>query len=105
MSHPRHDLDPIVHTPARFSILALLAAVDRAEFRLVRDTVELSDSALSQHLTTLEQAGYVTVRKTQTGRRTTTWIALTRRGRDAFTRHVEILNRIANTDPPAQRAG
>ncbi|GAA4133330.1 transcriptional regulator [Actinomadura keratinilytica] len=99
MSHPRHDLDPIVHTPARFSVLALLAAVERAEFRFVRETVELSDSALSQHLTTLERAGYVTVRKTQSGRRTTTWIALTDEGRAAFTRHVALLNQIAGTAP------
>ena len=44
MSHPRHQLDPVIHLPVRFSIVAALSAVERAEFRFVRDTVELSDS-------------------------------------------------------------
>ncbi|MEO3782838.1 transcriptional regulator [Actinocorallia sp. B10E7] len=96
MTHPRHQLDAVIHTPARFSIMALLAAVERAEFRFVRDTVQISDSALSQHLTTLEKAGYVTIRKAQAGRRTTTWLASTPDGRAAFTRHVAILNQIAS---------
>lgn len=96
MTHPRHHLDAVIHTPARFSIMALLAAVERAEFRFVRDTVQLSDSALSQHLTTLEKAGYVTIRKAQAGRRTTTWLASTPEGKAAFTRHIAILNQIAS---------
>ncbi|GAA0963141.1 transcriptional regulator [Actinocorallia libanotica] len=99
-AHPRHQLDTVVHTPARFSIMALLASVERAEFRFVRDTVQISDSALSQHLTTLEKAGYITIRKAQTGRRTTTWLSSTPSGKDAFTRHLATLNQIASQPAP-----
>ncbi|MET8864145.1 transcriptional regulator [Nonomuraea sp. NPDC004580] len=60
---------------------------------------EVSDSALSQHLTTLEKAGYVTVRKAQTGRRTTTRLAATPAGTAAFTSHISILNQIAAQPP------
>lgn len=99
MSHPRNELDPIVHSPARFSILALLAASDKVEFGFVGDSVELSDSALSQHVTKLEEAGYVTVVKGQVGRRPRTWLAATSAGRKAFHDHVEVLGRIASGPP------
>ena len=96
MNHPRHELDATIHTPARFSIMAVLCATDKTDFRFVRDTVELSDSALSQHVTVLEQAGYVKVTKGQIGRRSRTWLSATRAGRVAFQRHLELLNSIAN---------
>ncbi len=102
MSHPRHALDPVIHLPIRFSIVAALHAVERAEFRFIRDTVEISDSLLSQHVTTLESAGYVQVSKRQAGRHMKTWLNLTPEGRAAFRRHVEVLNLIAApTEAPA----
>ncbi|HEY8456447.1 MAG TPA: transcriptional regulator [Actinopolymorphaceae bacterium] len=107
MTHPRHQLDPVIHNPARFSIMAILVATDRAEFRFVRDTVELSDSSLSQHVTALEQAGYVTVTKGQLGRRPRTWLSATPSGREAFSSHVALLNEIAgsSTREPAAPPG
>jgi DNA-binding MarR family transcriptional regulator len=95
VTHPRHRLDPVIHAPARFSVMAALVAADRVEFRFIRDTVELTDSALSQHLTKLEQAGYVKVTKGQVGRRPRTWVSATRAGRTAFRDHLAVLNELA----------
>jgi DNA-binding MarR family transcriptional regulator len=95
MSHPRHDLDAVIHMPVRFSIVAALSVVERAEFGFIRDTVEVSDSLLSQHLTTLERAGYVKISKRQAGRRSRTWLSLTADGRAALRRHLALLNQIA----------
>jgi len=102
MTHLRHQLDAVIHSPIRFAIVAALSAVERAEFRFVRDTVEISDSLLSQHVTTLSDAGYVRVSKRQEGRRSRTWLSLTASGRAAFTNHLAILNRMA--DGAAARA-
>ena len=82
--------------------MAMLAAGDRVEFQFVRDTVEISDSALSQHVTKLEKAGYVKVTKGQVGRRPRTWLSATPAGRTAFHEHVAVLNQIASA--PADRA-
>lgn len=103
MSHLRNDLDTVIHSPPRFSIMAALAGGEKVEFGFVRDTVELSDSALSQHVTKLENAGYVTVTKSRVGRRARTWLAATGAGRDAFERHVDLLNQIA-AGPPLRKA-
>ena len=93
--HARHRLDEVVHAPVRFSIVATLAAVDEAEFALVRDEVEVSDSVLSKQVSTLEQAGYVKVRKGYVGKRPRTWLSLTRAGRAAWTGHLAALREIA----------
>jgi DNA-binding MarR family transcriptional regulator len=102
MTHPRHRLDTIIHAPTRFSIMSMLVAADKVEFRFIRDTVELTDSALSQQVTTLEQAGYVKVTKGQAGRRPRTWLSATRAGRKAFSNHLGVLNQLATAPPPSQ---
>jgi DNA-binding transcriptional ArsR family regulator len=55
--------DELIHAPTRLAIGSLLAASDGADFRFIRDSVGLSDSAMSKQLTTLEEAGYVQIRK------------------------------------------
>jgi DNA-binding MarR family transcriptional regulator len=95
MSQPR--LDPIVHPPTRLSICALLAATgDWVEFATVRDTVGVSDSVLSKQSRTLEDAGYLEVRKGAIGRRPKTWFRLTTNGRRALTNHLAALQQIAH---------
>lgn len=93
--HPRHGLDPVIHAPVRLSIMATLSGVDQAEFALVRDTVEISDSALSKQVTVLEQAGYVKVKKGYVGKRPRTWLSLSAAGRSAYAAHVAALTEIA----------
>jgi len=93
--HARHRLDEVIHAPVRFSIVATLAPLDEAEFSFVRDEVEVSDSVLSKQVTSLEQAGYVKVRKGYVGKRPRTWLSLTSQGRAAFKAHLAALREIA----------
>jgi len=83
--------DELIHAPTRLSIVSLLAASEWADFRFIRDRLELSDSALSKQLTTLEEAGYVEIRKGFVGKRPRTSARLTRLGRAAFELHVAAL--------------
>ncbi|WP_017570522.1 winged helix-turn-helix domain-containing protein [Nocardiopsis halotolerans] len=96
MSHPRSRLDDVIHAPVRFSIVAALASATEIEFRVLRDTVEITDSALSKQITVLEKAGYVRVSKFSVGRRTRTSLLLTPEGRTAFEQHVRALREIAS---------
>jgi len=86
--------DELIHAPTRLSIVSLLAATEWADFSFVRDGVGLSDSALSKQLTTLEQAGYVEIRKGFVGKRPRTSVKLSGAGRKAFTQHVAALQEI-----------
>jgi len=89
--HPRHRLDEVIHSPLRLSIVSALSAVEKAEFRAVRDAVEISDSLLSKQIALLEQAGYVAVHKARVERRPRTWLALTDVGREALVAHLAAL--------------
>ncbi|MFJ3173846.1 winged helix-turn-helix domain-containing protein [Streptomyces roseus] len=101
--HPRHDLAPLLASAVRLSIVAALAAVEKAEFAYVRDLVEITDSALSKQVSRLEQADWVTVEKGQVGRRPRTWLRLTEDGADAYRRHLAALTAIAGPLPHVQR--
>jgi DNA-binding transcriptional ArsR family regulator len=92
MSRPRFD--ELIHAPTRLSIVALLAAAEWADFKFIRDSLAMSDSALSKQLSTLEEAGYVEINKAFVGKRPRTSVKLSRAGREAFTRHVAALQQI-----------
>ena len=82
---------PHVVAPARLKLLVTLTAVSEVEFSTVRDSLEVSDSLLSKHLTALEGVGYVKRRKGVHRGRRTTWISLTPRGRKALNAHITAL--------------
>ncbi|MCB7135930.1 winged helix-turn-helix domain-containing protein [Cellulosimicrobium marinum] len=93
--HPRHDLDDVLQSPVRLSLVAALAGVDRADFRSLRDAVELTDPTLSKQLAALEAAGYVEISKERSGRRPRTWARLTTAGRTALDDHLAALRAIS----------
>ncbi|KOG52177.1 ArsR family transcriptional regulator [Streptomyces griseoflavus] len=94
-SHPRHALAPLLNSPVRLSVVAALAPVEKAEFAVVRELVEVSDSVLSKQVAALEAAGWVAVAKGRVGRRARTWLSLTDEGRVVYERHLTALRAIA----------
>ena len=86
--------DDLIHPPTRLAIVSLLAAVEWADFKVIRDQLGLSDSALSKQLSTLEQAEYVQIRKAFVGKRPRTSARLTGTGLDAFKQHVAALQQL-----------
>jgi DNA-binding MarR family transcriptional regulator len=98
MSLEYQQLDPLIHQPARLSIMAALAAAKEVEFGTVRDTIGISDSLLSRYVTVLEEAGYIKVRKGFVAKRPRTWLAITAKGKKAFQGHLEILQRIVKQE-------
>ncbi|MFE5563889.1 winged helix-turn-helix domain-containing protein [Amycolatopsis japonica] len=89
------EVIPLLLDPTRLSIVSLLSSTHWAEFGWIRDSVELSDSALSKQVTTLSKQGYVEVKKGYVGKRPRTWLSLSESGRDALRDHLEALQQIA----------
>lgn len=98
MSAPETEsrFDDLIHAPTRLSIVSTLAATEWADFKFLRDSLEMSDSALSKQLSTLEEAGYIDVRKEFVGKRPRTSVRLNDAGRIAFERHVAALQGIVS---------
>jgi DNA-binding MarR family transcriptional regulator len=88
------DFDPLLLDQTRLSVASLLAATRSAEFGWVRDSVGVSDSALSKQVATLNKQGYVEVEKGYVGKRPRTWLNLSDAGRAALQAHVAALQRI-----------
>jgi DNA-binding HxlR family transcriptional regulator len=87
------ELDRIVHEPGRLMIMALLSAVERADFLYLQHETELNKGTLSSHLSRLEEAGYVAIEKTYRGKVPQTLLRLTRMGRRAFKQYRRKLKR------------
>ena len=88
--------DELIHPSTRLSIVALLAGADWVEFGFLRDELDLSDSALSKQLSTLEEAQYVLLERPASGRGRRVRVRLTDAGRGAFKGHVQALQTITN---------
>ncbi|MEO2109060.1 MAG: transcriptional regulator [Actinomycetota bacterium] len=90
--------DETIHSPVRLRICGLLRPVDKLEFSVLRDTLDVSDATLSKHLKTLSTAGYATADKAASAdrrdARRLTWLSLTPAGRVAFDAHVRALQAI-----------
>jgi DNA-binding MarR family transcriptional regulator len=89
--------DELIHPGTRLSVVALLAAADWVEFAYLRNELDLSDSALSKQLSTLEDAGYVSLERRVSDRRRRVRARLTDTGRAAFAGHVLALRAIVDS--------
>ena len=77
-------IDRTVHEPARLMILAYLSAVESADFLFIANQTGLTRGNLSSHMTKLEQAGYVSIKKEFVDRIPRTLLRITRQGRTAL---------------------
>ena len=77
-------LDRLLHEPARLAITACLFVVETADFVFLRNQTGFTAGNLSSHVSKLEDAGYVSVRKQFVDKRPQTLLSLTARGRLAF---------------------
>ena len=89
--------DEVIHQSTRLKIMAALKGVpedEPLEFTRLKALLQATDGNLGAHLTTLENAGYVSIAKDFVGKKPRTRIAMTRHGRHAFDRHVAYLKDI-----------
>jgi DNA-binding MarR family transcriptional regulator len=89
--------DPLIHQPVRLKIMAALKPLppaDPIEFVRLKSIVGATEGNLGAHISTLEEAGYVSVEKDFVAKRPRTRIALTRTGRRAFEDYLDYLRSI-----------
>lgn len=77
-------LDRLVHEPARLMIMAYLYVIESGDFTFLSNQTGLTHGNLSSHMTKLETAGYIEVKKEFVDRKPHTMLKLTDRGREAF---------------------
>ena len=81
---PLAEIDRIIHEPARLLILAYLSVVESADFLFLMNQTHLTRGNLSAHLSKLETAGYVEIKKEFVEKIPRTLLRLTEKGSRAF---------------------
>ena len=82
------DLDPILHSQLRLSIVSLLVGLEEAEFVYLKEKTNTSAGNLSLQLDKLQKTGYVSIKKGFKGKYPVTTCKLTAKGLKAFERYV-----------------
>jgi DNA-binding MarR family transcriptional regulator len=95
------NLDAVIHAPNRLQICCMLAGVSTIDFATLREALDVSESVLSKHIKTLEEAGYLTVSKSPSDGRVRTWTSLTSAGRKALKGHLAALKAMMAGVPEA----
>ena|SRR3972149_6222726 len=93
MANGMANIDRVIHEPARLMIVAILYAVESADFLYLLRETGLTKGNLSAHLTKLEEAGYVEIEKTFKGKVPHTICHVTDAGRAAFRAYRETMQR------------
>ena len=99
--------DEVIHQSLRLRIMAALYAardLEPLDFVKLKALLNATDGNLGSHLTTLENAGYVSFEKQLAGRKPRTRLNITPAGASAFRNHTNYLREIieaAEPDSPA----
>jgi DNA-binding MarR family transcriptional regulator len=88
-----NDLDPILHSQLRLSIVSILITVDEANFSFIKETTKAAAGNISIQITKLQEAGYIKVEKTFKNNYPNTIISITDKGRNAFEEYVKELQK------------
>ena len=88
------NLNQLIHAPTRLAILSILISSETASFTYLKETIKTTDGNLSTHLSKLEDAGYVAIKKTFKNKRPLTICSLTKNGKQAFHEYIGHLEKI-----------
>jgi len=85
------ELDPLLHSQLRLSIMSLLLSVDEADFVYLKEKTEATAGNLSVQIEKLNNAHYIEVKKEFVDKKTRTTCHLTSTGRKALEDYIETL--------------
>lgn len=93
------EIDDVIHGRVRLAIMSYLAGARAADFNELKLKVGGTDGNLSVHISKLEDAGYVRVKKEFLGKKPHTVCEMTEKGRTAFIAYVDRLAGLLNRQP------
>ena len=85
------ELDPLLHSQLRLSIMSLLMTVESADFSFLKEQTDATAGNLSVQLSKLEEAEYIEIEKTFQGKKPHTSCSVSQKGRIAFQEYVKAL--------------
>jgi DNA-binding MarR family transcriptional regulator len=96
---PLADIDQVIHAAPRLRILACLYVVESVDYVFLMRQTGLTWGNLSTHLSRLEEAGYIRIKKTFKGKKPHSTIRLTVQGRTAFKAYKKSMRQVLDDLP------
>ena len=90
------ELDPLLHSQLRLSIMSLLVSLESAEFSWLLEQTKASKGNLSIQLNKLKEAGYIRITKSFRNNYPLTTCQITPKGIEAFENYVDALSGYIN---------
>ena len=87
------DLDPILHSQLRLSIVSILMSVDEANFNFIKDETQATSGNISIQIKKLQEVGYIKVKKSFKKNYPNTSLSITKKGIEAFENYVNNLKK------------
>lgn len=88
------QFDKAFENRIRLQIMSVLAANSSYDFNALKDLLQVTDGNLASHLKGLEKEEYISVNKSFVGRKPNTQYAITKKGKDAFKKHLSALEKL-----------
>jgi len=96
------EIDQLIHERVRLAIVSTLAVVPEMSFNELKRSLQVTDGNLSVHARTLEEAGYIKIKKSFRGRKPLTTMQLSKKGRKAFREYLGMLKEIIDRGKEGQ---
>lgn len=94
MKNPIEHLNKVFDSRIRLGIMSAVMVNDEVNFNDLKELIQVTDGNLASHLKTLEESGYILVRKGFVGRKTNTTYVVTKAGEKAFKAHIDALEKM-----------
>jgi DNA-binding MarR family transcriptional regulator len=88
------DLDPLIHSPLRLSIISLLVTSEKVEFTHIKEVTKAAAGNISIQVKKLQEAGYIKVEKTFKNNYPKTMLSITDKGVVAFESYVNSIKKL-----------
>lgn len=89
-----NQLNKEFESRVRLGIMSVLMVNDWVDFSEMKSLLEITDGNLSSHSNALEKAAYIEVKKEFVGKKPKTSYRVTQSGREAFTEHLNMLEKL-----------
>ena len=92
------QIDDLIHSRIRLSIIALLVSRGEATFIFIRDKTKATDGNLSVQLRKLEDASFIKAKEEFVNRKPVSTYTITESGRAAFSKYVQKIESLLNLE-------
>lgn len=91
MDNPIKKLNKDFESRVRLGVMSVLSVNDWVDFNTMKELLEVTDGNLASHIKSLENSGYLEVKKQFVARKPRTSYCITSKGKTAFQEHLSAL--------------